>query len=202
MDEEVKYDWEKLRDEFSKHTVRHPTLIAVMPLVDPPRVLSSQTPGIYPDRDYSLKRMLDAPIIEFKDKYHFLSNFHTSEFEWRGIVWPNAEAAYQSAKSDNPADWERFSKFTNPVVAKRAGKQLNLRSDWEKVKIRIMLEIVLAKFSQNDELKQLLLDTGDAHLEEGNYWGDRIWGVSPAGSGRGHNYLGQILMQVRSYLRG
>lgn len=61
-----------------------------------------------------------------------------------------------------------------------------------------MYEICLAKFSQNEELKIKLLATGDEHLEEGNTWGDRIWGTV---NSKGQNHLGKILMRVREELR-
>ena len=67
----------------------------------------------------------------------------------------------------------------------------------EEVKDKVMYEIVLAKFTQNPDLKEKLLATGDEHLEEGNTWGDTIWGTV---DGVGENRLGKILMRVRDEL--
>ena len=61
-----------------------------------------------------------------------------------------------------------------------------------------MREIVEAKFEQNPQLREMLLATGDAYLEEGNTWGDRTWGTV---NGVGANNLGRILMDVREGLR-
>lgn len=61
-----------------------------------------------------------------------------------------------------------------------------------------MEEIVREKFTQNTELADKLLATGDAYLEEGNTWGDRIWGTV---NGSGANRLGVILMQIRAELK-
>jgi len=61
-----------------------------------------------------------------------------------------------------------------------------------------MYEICKAKFSQNTELKKRLLSTGNEHLEEGNTWGDKIWGTV---NGIGENRLGKILMRIREELR-
>ena len=54
------------------------------------------------------------------------------------------------------------------------------------------------KFTHHPELSQMLLNTGDAQLEDGNTWGDRIWGVY---QGQGENRLGKILMKIRDELR-
>lgn len=62
-----------------------------------------------------------------------------------------------------------------------------------------MYEICKAKFSQNEELRDRLLATGDEYLEEGNTWGDRIWGTV---NGICENRLGKILMRVREELKG
>lgn len=51
-----------------------------------------------------------------------------------------------------------------------------MRKDWESVKFSIMKDLVKAKFTQNPDLARKLLATDDAHLEEDNTWGDRIWG--------------------------
>lgn len=141
------------------------------------------------------------PILEFQKSYRFLSNFWSAELEWEGIVWPHSEAAYQAAKT---LDWSErlvISRMHNPVDAKRAGKRVKLRPDWEEVKLKIMLEIVYAKFTQNPALREKLIATGEAHLEEGNNHRDLIWGVCPPGSGKGQNLLGLVLMEVREKLR-
>lgn len=136
-------------------------------------------------------------INEFRGKYYFLSNFFNAPVTYDGITYQNNEAAYQSAKVlDKPARKE-FSKLS-PGVAKRKGRSVKLRSDWEKVKFDIMYEICLAKFTQNEELKNKLLATGDRYLEEGNQWGDKFWGTV---HGDGQNKLGTILMLIREELR-
>ena len=84
--------------------------------------------------------------------------------------------------------------------AKSLGRMVNLRDDWEFVKVNIMLEITRAKFEQNLELAEKLLATGNAMLVEGNHWNDTFWGVD-ARNGKGENYLGKILMCVRRELR-
>lgn len=139
-------------------------------------------------------------ILTFFGNYRFLSNFYPAEFVWDRIIWPSSEHAYVAAKTLDREERLKISRMEGKGVIKRYGRQIDLRPDWEEVKYDIMLEIVRAKFSQNPDLKEKLLATGNAHLEEGNHWKDRIWGVCPPGSGNGKNYLGKILMQVREEL--
>ena len=82
-------------------------------------------------------------------------------------------------------------------MAKRIGRKVSLRPDWEDVKIPIMLGLLITKF-YDARLRAMLLETGDAELVEGNYWNDRFWGVDIR-TGRGENHLGQLLMTVRNH---
>jgi predicted NAD-dependent protein-ADP-ribosyltransferase YbiA (DUF1768 family) len=66
------------------------------------------------------------------------------------------------------------------------------------VKFDVMETCVRYKFEHHSQLRDKLLATGDAVLEEGNDWGDQIWGVV---NGAGENRLGKILMNVRDDLR-
>ena len=136
-------------------------------------------------------------INEFRGPYYFLSNFYEAPVIWNGITYKNNEAAFQSAKTINISVRETFATM-DPSTAKREGRRVVLRSDWEEVKYQIMYEICLAKFTQNKELRERLLATGNEYLEEGNTWGDRIWGTV---KGKGNNWLGKILMQVRKEIK-
>lgn len=132
-------------------------------------------------------------IKKFAGDYYFLSNFYNAPVTWDGITYQNNEAAFQSAKVIDKSMRKDFS-FLDPSSAKKRGRQVQLRDDWEQVKFDIMYEICFAKFSQNNELKKKLLETGDEYLEEGNTWGDTIWGTV---NGAGQNNLGKVLMRVR-----
>lgn len=137
-------------------------------------------------------------INEFRGKYYFLSNFYMADVIWDGVRYTNNESAFQSAKLISKTKREELFSNLDPSSAKRKGRRVQLRHDWEKVKFDIMYEIVKAKFEQNENLKTKLLETGDNYLEEGNSWGDRIWGTV---NGKGQNNLGKILMKVRDELR-
>jgi ribA/ribD-fused uncharacterized protein len=115
-----------------------------------------------------------------------------------GVVYSNSEAAYQAAKCRNPEQKIWFEKL-DPGPAKRLGKGVVLRFDWEEVKDQVMYDICLAKFTQNLDLAKLLVETGDEELIEGNTWGDVYWGQV---DGVGRNQLGKTLMQIRDKFSG
>ncbi len=135
-------------------------------------------------------------IGEFKGEFYFLSNFYESDVTYGGITYRNNEAAFQAQKTTNKFIRMKFHQL-NPSDAKKLGRQVHLREDWEQIKDQVMYEICKAKFEQNPDLRAKLLATGDEILVEGNTWGDRIWG---AVHGVGENRLGRILMRVRSEL--
>ena len=136
-------------------------------------------------------------IDSFKGKYFFLSNFYESPVIYEGITYLNNEAAFQAQKTLTNKERLAFS-MLNPSQAKKLGRSVSLRSDWEDIKIDIMYNICKAKFTQNETLKTKLLKTGDATLIEGNTWGDKIWGQV---NGVGENNLGKILMRIREELK-
>lgn len=139
---------------------------------------------------------MEAPkgIRLFRGRYAFLSNFHPCSVHLYGIHCPSVEHAYQACKATTREDAMRIINASTPGIAKRLGRTVKLRSDWEQIKVGNMHGLVWEKF-QNPTLRTLLLATGDAHLEEGNNWGDRFWGTC---GGVGENHLGRILMNIRS----
>lgn len=73
-----------------------------------------------------------------------------------------------------------------------------MQKDWEGIKNLAMYEVVKAKFTQNEEIKKMLINTGNCYIEESNTWGDDYWGTV---NGVGDNMLGIILMKVREYVK-
>lgn len=136
-------------------------------------------------------------INEFRGEYFFLSNFYEAPVEFDGLHYRNTEAAFQAQKTIDPTERKRFTRL-NPSEAKRLGRHVKLRTDWETVKYTMMYNIVTAKFTQNEDLRARLLAAGNEELIEGNDWGDKTWGMV---NGEGQNLLGKILMDVREELR-
>jgi N-glycosidase YbiA len=138
------------------------------------------------------------PITRFEGEYHFLSNFYPapiSLFHGR-LVAATAEHLYQALKAVKPEDMRFVLDAPTPGQAKRRGRAIEVRPDWDEMKIAVMCAAITQKFA-NPELAQWLKDTGDAELIEGNTWGDRFWGVC---KGEGENNLGKILMAYRATL--
>lgn len=136
-------------------------------------------------------------IDEFRDKYFFLSNFYNAQVMYEGLLYSNNESAFQSAKVKNIENRKQFCEL-DPSTAKKKGRNVTLRNDWEKIKDQVMEDIVRDKFTRNLELRDKLVATGDYELIEGNTWNDTYWGVC---KGRGKNILGKTLMKIRNELR-
>lgn len=143
--------------------------------------------------------MEQTAIKKFDNKYKFLSNFSNHSVKYRGIRYLSAEAAFQAQKCADPKQAKDFSDLL-PGSAKRLGRKVKLRKDWDQIKEGVMFYVLQAKFDQHEWLRERLIDTGDAELIEGNTWGDTYWGVC---KGEGENRLGYILSVLRHrYIAG
>lgn len=136
-------------------------------------------------------------ISEFIGPNRFLSNFWPSKVEMGGLDFPTVEHAYQAMKTVDQQARYAIKLQKTPGEAKRMGRVVKIRRDWDAVKDRVMMELLQQKFSTKD-LRQQLLATGEEELAEGNSWGDTYWGVC---KGKGENKLGKLLMKIRSQLR-
>lgn len=145
-----------------------------------------------------------------KIENRFLSNFYPyatkSEkthplvvVKYDGLEFDNVESAYQAAKCKRHHDRIQFQEM-NPFIAKNFAKKANLeiREDWNEAKFRVMYDLVWQKFHNCEELRQMLLATGDTEIIEGNAYGDIYWGIC---NGIGENHLGKILMRVRNAIK-
>lgn len=135
-------------------------------------------------------------INSFTGDNKFLSNFYPCKVELDDVEYPSVEHAYQAAKTLDTAERKQFHKSPLPTAAqaKKLGRKLSMRPDWEGVKLGVMEKLLVQKFA-HPELLELLKETGDAELVEGNYWGDDFWGVDKKKGGK--NHLGKLLMKIR-----
>lgn len=150
---------------------------------------------IYGD-EIEMSNCISNEINSFKGEYSFLSNFEKCSIEFEGLTYPSVEHAFQAAKT---LDTNKRLSFTkgSPGCAKRMGRCLKLRPDWEEIKDSVMYACLKSKF-RNDDMRKKLIATGDAVLIEGNNHGDCYWGMV---NGEGQNKLGLLLMQIRSEIR-
>jgi N-glycosidase YbiA len=136
-------------------------------------------------------------IEEWKD----FSNLAPYPIELEGKVWGSVEHYFQFKKYEK-TDPQYARKIRNAATPKDA-KKLSLQNDkyppgWEEDSVNLLKVAVRKKFESYPQLKNLLLSTGDEELIEANP-DDYFWGEGKDGSGK--NMMGQILMEVRLYLR-
>lgn len=132
------------------------------------------------------------------------SNLYKREIEFEGVRYPTTEHAYQAGKprKDNVREW--LLSAPSPALLAMAAHGLyswDIQSDWSKVKFERMKQVLRAKFTQHEDLRELLLSTGEARLVEAatvDNLVNRTWGEV---NGKGKNMLGVLLMEVRSELR-
>lgn len=137
---------------------------------------------------------MDA-ITSFSGPYSWLSNFWMEPIVYEGNAYASVEHAFQAAKTLDPREQDYVAAAPTPGIAKRRGRTVHLRPDWEQVKEKVMLDLLRIKF-RHIGLRAALQGTQLRELVEGNHWGDTYWGVDHRLGGQ--NRLGMLLMQVRS----
>ena len=142
-------------------------------------------------------------IKQFKNDYRWLSNFHHFETPMKvvcadsDIYFSTNEHFYVSMKTSDIKLKKEIAEHSLKGL-KKIGRSIKLRKDWEELKMSVMYNGLLYKFSEhNPKTRQLLIDTGNVKIQEGNYWGDKFWGVCLK-TGKGQNNLGKLIMQIRS----
>lgn len=135
-------------------------------------------------------------FYRINEAYGCFSNFAHYGFELDGKRWMTSEHYFQAQKFCGTEYEEVIRLLDNPKKAAEMGRNrdLPLRANWDQVKDDIMRKAVLAKFAQNEEIKNILLSTGTEILVE-KTTNDYYWGCGKDGSGK--NMLGNILMEVR-----
>jgi ribA/ribD-fused uncharacterized protein len=153
-------------------------------------------------RDVGVTYTLTRDPVSFTrvgERYGEFSNFAPFPIRLKNTAWPTSEPCFQAPKFAGTSQEEEIRRVQSPMPAARMGRSRRrpLRKDREKVKHRIMLDALRAKFEQHPELKGLLLGTGETriveHTSNDAYWGD-------GGDGSGLNRPGELLMRRRSLL--
>lgn len=143
-------------------------------------------------------------ILFFKGEFGFLSNFKRAVILADGQEYPTLEQAYQAMKTLNAEAREAIRRKSNPLWARQAAraKSFVVQDGWGAMRVGVMRDLLVQKFTRHPDLAAKLLATGDRLLAEGNAWSDREWGVCRDEDGvwRGQNLLGVLLMEVRDAL--
>jgi ribA/ribD-fused uncharacterized protein len=136
-------------------------------------------------------------ILEFQGEHRWLSNFWLVNIHYENITYPSVEHAYQAAKTLDVEQQKTIALLPTPGKAKRAGRRVIMRDDWDKIKVYTMAYLLHIKF-QHAGLRKRLIETGDCLIVEGNRWNDQFWGMC---NGHGQNILGQLIMAVRETIK-
>jgi len=144
-------------------------------------------------------------INKFKDDYEKFSNFYPVLVYYKNINFPSVEHAFVAGKSTDSMFWWKISKLPEDKAgkAKRLGRKVKLREDWDMIKLSHMKKLLTQKFSY-PSFKKLLLSTGNAQIIEGNYWHDNYWGdcyCPKCTNIIGQNQLGKMLMKVKGKIK-
>jgi ribA/ribD-fused uncharacterized protein len=136
---------------------------------------------------------MSKKIDVFTGRYRPFSNFG-------GTLPITSEHLFQAMKGTTWEEQLYVLAAPTPGEAKKRGRRIKCRPDWENVKVQIMWCVIQAKFASGTEFAQLLLDTGDSDLIEGNWHGDSFWGFDFKAE-VGQNMLGNLLMEWREQLQ-
>lgn len=133
-------------------------------------------------------------IYGFKEEYRWLSNFATLEtpIMMYGIKFYTTEQLYQACKCKRMDQFVLFDGLT-AAESKKFGRTVEMRRDWNRIRIPVMHRIQMIKYTQ-PKFNALLAQTSGLYIEETNDWGDVFFGVC---NGVGENHLGKIIMDIR-----
>lgn len=147
-------------------------------------------------------------IDSFSGDHIFLSNFYPCSVRMYGKLYPSVEHAFQAAKTKDLEMREKIRTAGSAAQAKRLGRTVKLRQDWDEIRLEVMERLLRRKF-ENLYLRQWLDETKPSVLIEGNSWGDKFWGMTSVmrttpwdgdaivSCWDGENHLGRLLMEIR-----
>ena len=135
--------------------------------------------------------------------YGAFSNLYRREVVFEGERFATSEHAYQAGKPRKPAVREWLMAAPSPALLAMAAHGLyywDVAPGWSKMKFDRMRSVLKEKFTQHEDLRELLLSTGSARLVESatvDNAVNRLWGEV---NGEGRNMLGVMLMDLREEL--
>jgi ribA/ribD-fused uncharacterized protein len=150
-------------------------------------------------------KQAEIPFYRANEKpYGAFSNLFRRPVDFEGRVYPTAEHAYQAGKARKDEVREWILSAPTPSLVAMAAHGLytwDIVPEWSQTKFDRMRKVLKAKFTQHEDLKALLLSTGNARLVEAGRTDNavnRTWGEV---NGKGQNMLGVLLMEVRDQIK-
>lgn len=155
------------------------------------------------------KTRSEGEDIFFQGETSPFSNFFPAEISDAGMTFESAEQVYQyrRARAHGRKALAKIIMSTRvPYRAKQLGRKIQDSSEWKQTSEDVMLEILMAKFTQNTGLGQLLISTSGSQLHEAT--SDKKWAVGTDLSSKaltneewkGGDLLGQLLEATRDHL--
>lgn len=146
----------------------------------------------------------------FRKENGWLSNMTSVPILYKGHLFDSTEAAFMWEKCQDceikladgsSIPWLEFCQTQAPNIVKLRSRDVKLREDWNDVKLEIMYDVLVIKFTQ-EPFRSKLIATGTQNIVEGNYWGDKFWGVDLKETpNEGENWLGRLIMDIRNKLQ-
>jgi ribA/ribD-fused uncharacterized protein len=117
-----------------------------------------------------------------------------------GITYRTPEHLYQAAKTLDIEQRRAVAACATPGQAKRMGRKVTMRPDWDTLKFDVMVYCQTKMVEQDPAYAQRLKQSSDADLVEWNTWHDNTWGQCTCTRCQGklsQNLLQNALIQVR-----
>jgi len=144
----------------------------------------------------------DNAVFFYEQEFYVLSNFSAFALEWHGQLYPTVEHAYHAEKfrgtSQTIRDLITVARSAHDAFQLAQHYKEQRRKEWDRVKVGIMGQMIMAKADQHEYVTRKLMETGERVLIE-NSWRDDFWGWGEKRNGR--NVLGGLWMEVRAALR-
>lgn len=143
----------------------------------------------------------DYHVLGFFEEYSFLSNFYKCSVTVDGVTYPSSEHAYMAEKTTDKLEKQKIANIPKCSDVKKygSGEMIISKPYWDEYRLIAMMKVLMAKFTQNPDLRDKLLATGNKTLSEVNWWNDKFWGEDEKGEGK--TMLGECLMAVRSLIK-
>ena len=127
---------------------------------------------------------------------NWFSNFLPNDkpFIYQGMTFYTVENFFQAMKTLDIEERKLIAAAT-PSKAKRLGRKVKLREDWETIKLQVMEHALRIKFAPGTSWYTKLMAIGNEEIVELNNWNDVYWGRTL--DGRGENHLGNLLIKLR-----